>query len=1028
VSFAAAVGRQRTAVYLGLALLTLGGVIALFALPAGIYPEVSYPRVVIVAKEGTFEVPDMVVAVTRPIEEAMSGIIALRRIRSRTVRGGAEIDLDFRPGADMQYSLTQVQGRLAELRASLPQGLDLTAERLTPSVFPIIQYELRGADPVVLRDIAQYQIRPRLARLPQVGEVEIQGGLVREISVTPDPARLVATHVGVDQVADAIARTDVATAAGRVDREYRQSSVVVSGLTPTPEAVAQVVVARAGDRPIRVGDLGAVRYGAEDRFELITGDGHPAALINIARQPNGNALRIDDEVAAALDSIRPSLPAGVVLAQVYNQAAFVRESMKSVRDAMLVGGLLAVVILFLFLGRWNTTLAAALSLPLSVAGTFVVLALTGQSLNLMSLGGLAVAIGLIIDDAVVVVENIERRLALHPDELPDDVIRRGTDEIFGPVAGSTLTTVVVFAPLGLLEGVVGSFFQAFSIALAASVLLSLVIAMTLIPALIGHLARRDRAAGGDHRAAAPLLRLGRLERWYTDVAARLIGRRRLVLAIAGALFAAGVVLLGAIDTDFLPRMDEGGFVLDYWTATGSSLAETDRQVHLIENILAHDPDIQAFSRRTGAELGFAATAPNRGDLTILLRPRGVRHASVYQVIDRVRAQAAAQAPSVRVEFAQLLQDALNDLAGAPAPVEVKLFSPDHAASAEAARRVAAAIDGTPGMVDLFDGVVGPSPEIRVTVDPVRASRLGLTVQDVLDQAEGSLFGTPAGNAREPDRLVPIRVRLPDSVRYRADIASTLPIVGPGGWAPLGALGVVRDTSDESEYLRENLRSLSEVTADVEGTGLGSVVSSIERKLRGVRLPAGVSLEIGGQYASQRDSFRQLLLVFGLAAGAVLLVLVIQFRGIRGPATILALTPLGLTGAFAALLLAGVPFNVSSFMGLILLIGLVVKNGIILFDAARHEVAQGAEPRAALAHAGRIRLRPILMTTLCTLAGLLPLALGWGSGAELQRPLAIAVIGGLTISTLVTLLLLPAALEAVGGVRGGSEGEAAAAGG
>lgn len=1018
MSIAALVERHRSAVYLSLALLTLGGLLALFTLPAGIYPEVTYPRVVVVAKQGTFEVQDMTVAVTRPIEEAMSGIIALQRIRSRTVRGATEISLDFAPNADMQYSLTQVQGRLAQLEPTLPAGLEITAERLTPSVFPIIQYELRGADPVQLRDIAQYQIRPRLARLPQVGGVEIQGGLVREVSVVLAPERLVNSHLGVEQVAQAIQRSNVVTAAGRVDREYRQSSIIVSGLASTPEAVATIVVAQVGARSIRVGDLGTVRYGAEDQFQLITGDGRPAALINIARQPNGNALRIDDEVRAALDSVRPLLPAGAELKQVYNQATLVRESMKSVRDAMLVGGALAVLILFLFLGRWNTTFAASLSLPLAVIGTFAVMALAGQSLNLMSLGGLAVAIGLIIDDAVVVVENIERRLALHPDEPADEVIRRGTDEIFGPVAGSTLTTVVVFAPLGLLQGVVGSFFQSFSVALAASVLLSLAIAMTLIPALVSQMVRRSRMRPEPPKPHHAIIDLHRIETWYAALADRLIGRRWLVLGIAAGLLAGGLGMMKLVDTGFLPEMDEGGFILDYWTATGSSLAETDREVHVIEGILGRDPDIQAFSRRTGAELGFAATAPNRGDLTILLKPLSQRHASVYAVMDRIRAQIDVQMPTVRVEFAQLMQDALADLAGAPSPIEIKLFSPDRAASEEAARRVANAIDSTPGMVDLFNGVVGPSPVVQVQLDPVRVARLGLTPADVLDQARGALFGTPAGTVREPDRLVPIRVRLPDSVRSRADIAATLPVVGPDRWAPLGALGTIRDTSGASEQLRENLRSLTEVTARVEGAGLGSVVAAIQRKIKELELPAGVSLEIGGQYASQQESFRQLLLVFALAAGAVLLVLVVQFRGVRGPATILALTPLGLTGAFAALIATGVPFNVSSFMGLILLIGLVVKNGIILFDAARHFAVEGAAPREALAHAGRIRLRPILMTTLCTLAGLLPLALGWGAGAELQKPLAIAVIGGLTVSTLVTLLLLPAALEVTGALREG----------
>ncbi|HEV2291583.1 MAG TPA: efflux RND transporter permease subunit, partial [Gemmatimonadales bacterium] len=655
MSIAALVERHRSAVYLSLSLLTLGGLFALFTLPAGIYPEVTYPRVIVIAKQGTFEAQDMTVAVTRPVEEAMSGVIGLRRIRSRTVRGATEISLDFAPNADMQYSLTQVQGRLAQLRPSLPADLELTAERLTPSVFPLIQYELRGADPVQLRDIAQFQIRPRLARLPEVGGVEIQGGLVREVSVVLNPQRLVSSGLGVDQVARAIAQSDVVTAAGRVDREYRQSSIIVSGLASTPEAVAAIVVRQTGPRPIRVGDLGSVRYGAEDQFQLISGDGQPAALINIARQPNGNALTIDDEVRAALDSVRPTLPAGAELKEVYNQATLVRESMKSVRDAMLVGGALAVLILFLFLGRWNSTFAAALSLPLAVIGTFAVMALAGQSLNLMSLGGLAVAIGLIIDDAVVVVENIERRLALHPDEPADEVIRRGTDEIFGPVAGSTLTTVVVFAPLGLLQGVVGSFFQSFSIALAASVLLSLAIAMTLIPALVSQMVRRARARSVDAAPHHPAIRLARIEGWYGALADRLIGRRRVLLGIMFGVFGVGVLLLKLVNTDFLPQMDEGGFILDYWTATGSSLAETDREMHVVERILAADPDIQAFSRRTGAELGFAATAPNRGDFTVLLKPLSQRHASVYDVIDRVRAQVGVQMPTVRVEFAQLMQ-------------------------------------------------------------------------------------------------------------------------------------------------------------------------------------------------------------------------------------------------------------------------------------------------------------------------------------------------------------------------------------
>jgi CzcA family heavy metal efflux pump len=1007
--------RYRAAVYLAVALLTLGGLWALFTLPAGIYPEVTYPRIVVLARGGTFEAEEMTVAVTRPLEEALSGILGLRRIRTLTVRGSAELSLDFRPNADMAFALSQVQGRLAATRPSLPAGIDLSAERLTPSVFPMLQYELTGADPLVLRDLAEFTVRPRLAGLPDVGEVAVEGGRVREIAVQLDPARLVANHVGVDQVAQAISSTGQAEAAGRVDRDYRQYGIIVSGLTNTPEAVGRVVVSQSGPRQVRVADLGSVGYGAEDLFQIVAGNGRPAALVNISRQPNGNTLRLQGAVQAAMDSIRTALPAGVRLESVYDQAALVRDSMRSVRDAMLIGGALAVLVLLLFLGEWRTTAAAALSLPLTVAITLLGLALAGDSLNLMSLGGLAVAIGIIIVDAVVVVENIERRLALHPEEPPEEVVRIGTDEIFGPVAGSTLTTVVVFAPLGLLTGVVGEFFRSFAIALAVAVLLSLVLAMTLIPAVVAQWAARGRPHGGmpeGGRRRLPRLSLRPLEERYGRAIGWMLSHRALAIGGAAGLLLLGLGLTRVIGTGFLPEMDEGGFILDYWAPPGAALSETDRQVRVLERILLADPAVQAFTRRTGSELGFAATSPNRGDFTVLLKPRGQRP-SVYVVMDRVRAAAEARAPAIRVEFVQLMQDVIGDLAGASEPVELKLFSRDQSAAERAARAVAAAIESTPGLVDLFDGVQGPNPELRVELDPGRVARLGLTATEVQAQARAAMFGADAGAAREPDRLVPIRTRLPDSVRYRADVIARVPIVGPSGWLPLGALGEVRDTGSASELRRENLRPYVAVTGRTSGRSLGAVMRGVGAAVRQVSLPAGVTLEIGGQYASQQAAFRELLGVLALAIGAVLLLLVAQFGGFRGPLAIILAVPLGVTGALLVLAATGVPFNVSSFMGVILLVGLIVKNGILLLDAAHHASDAGDDTAAALAHAGRIRLRPILMTTVCTLAGLVPLSLGLGAGAELQRPLALAVIGGLVVSTLVTLLIVPVLVEVFG---------------
>lgn len=1016
MSFTGSVQRHRHAVYLGTALVTLGGLVAMFSLPAGAYPEAEFTRIVVIAQGGGWEPRDMVVAVTRPLEEAMASVTELVRIRSRSVRGAAEINLDFRPGADMRFALQQVQNRVESTRSSLPEGLEIEVERLTPSVFPMMQYELTGADPTLLRDLAQYLIRPRLARLPDVGLVEVSGGLVREIGVTLTAGQLTAHTLSVPEVADAIRTANIVVTAGRLDREYRQFAVMISGLTGSPEAIAGLAVKQTGSVAVRVGDLGTVAYGVEDRFQLAAGNGQDAALINVSRQPRGNTLAVERAVAAEVSALQRELPAGVHLQSVYNQGALVRDSIGGVRDAMLIGSALALVVLILFLGGLRSALVAGLTVPLALAGAFGGLGLAGDSINLMSLGGLAVAIGLIIDDAVVVVENIERQLALRPDVPARQVIREATDEILAPVAGSTLTTIVVFAPLGLLEGVVGQFFRSFSLALASAVVLSLVLAVTLIPVLVEALHRPTSA--GPAREPWATRMLGPVLARYELALGALVRRRWLTLGIVAGVVAVIVLASRAIGTGFLPEMDEGGFILDYWTPTGSSLAETDRQLHHLEAILRADPDIQAFTRRTGSELGFFATAPNRGDMTVQLRARGQRQASVYVIMARIRGRIESELPGVRVEFVQILQDLIGDLAGLAEPVELKIFHPDLATAQRAAGAIAKAVEPVPGLVDLFDGNQGSVPEVRVDLDPLRVSRLGLTNAAAAEQVRGALFGTPAGTIRQGDRLIPVRVRLDDRDRFSLDIVRTLPVIGPAGWAPLGQLGIVRDTADAAELTRENLRAVVRVTGavDLSQSNLGAVMAGVRKATAGLVLPAGATLELGGQYAGQKQAFRQLLTVFLLAAGAVLLVLVLQFRDFRGPLAILAAAGLGLTGGIVALALTGIPFNVSSFMGLILLIGLVVKNGIILLDAAQARWAEGATPSAALLAAGRLRLRPILMTTLCTLVGLLPLALGIGSGAELQRPLAVVVIGGLTFSTLITLFLLPVALEATGALR------------
>jgi multidrug efflux pump subunit AcrB len=490
------------------------------------------------------------------------------------------------------------------------------------------------------------------------------------------------------------------------------------------------------------------------------------------------------------------------------------------------------------------------------------------------------------------------------------------------------------------------------------------------------------------------------------------------MALAAALLvAAGALAYRFVGTGFLPEMDEGAFVLDYTSPGGTALAETDREVHVVERILAATPEVSGTSRRTGAELGLFATQQNVGDIVVRLRPQSRRDRSSFEVIDDVRAKVEAGVPRLRVEFVQILSDVINDLAGAARPVEIKLFGPDLNALEAYARRLEPEVAKVDGIEDLYSGVSEPSAELAMTVDAAEANRIGLTPDEVSAEVASALLGAPAGDVRLEDRSVGIRVRAPDSVRYDPRLLGTLPVVAPatGASAPLAALASFQPTETRAELRRENQQQMIDMTADISGRSLGAIVGDVKQVVAANPPPAGVRLELAGQYASQQAAFRALLLVLGLAAVSVVAVMVVQFQSFVEPLVVLLAAPLSFVGALALLLVTGTPLNVSSFMGLILLVGLIVKNGIILLDFTRHRMRDGGlalEP--AMRDAARVRLRPILMTTLCTLFGLLPLALGLGAGSELQRPLALAVIGGLALSTPITLFVVPTLLVAIRG--------------
>lgn len=971
------------------------GALSISKLPSALYPEVVFPRVIVAGTLPGASARTMQLSVSRPLEEAVASIIGIRRIRSRTIRAAVELSIWFDSDADMDRALQLVNAKLAEVRSDLPRDTTLVAERVSPSSFPILTFAVTGnAPPTALRDLALYTIRPRLAGMPGMGLIKVIGGDTREVEIIVHPARLEAARLDLPKLASVVTDALAIQAAGRVDIHYRQNLVVVHGPVDDLSQLERVVVGGTPEIPVRLGDVAQVREAHADRLLMTSANGRPATLVNIGRRPGADAVRLASDVRRELDLLRPTLPPGVQLLITYDQAELIGKSVANVRDAVLIGGALTLLVIAFFLRSLTGTIAAAVSLPATLLMTFATMKLSGASLNLMSLGGLAVAIGLVVDDAVVVVEAIHRRVAAGMENWAASA--EALREIAWPVINSTLTTIVVFAPLSLLSGVSGQFFAALAFTLCAAVLFSLAIALGIGPLLCARLLRRGSSIETfSHRH-------------YHSLLERVLARPGRTLAIgAVALVALGFLARG-VGTGFLPELDEGAFVVDYFTPTGTSLHQADELGKLVERAVASEPEVAVISRRLGAELGPpAATEPSRGDITVSLHAD--RERSSEEVIASARVRVANAAPGVRVEFVELLQDMLSDLEGASQPVEVKLLGADTAVLREFAPQIAARLKGIPGLVDLYDGVSGCAPELELSVEPDAAGRVGLTATQIADQVRDALLGQVVTTVPRSGRLIGVRIRFDDAARFDPEVIQQLRIRPPNGPpVPLTALATVKELCLPSELLEENLSPMVAVTGRLEQRDLGSVTADVEKALAGLQAPSGVHVVLGGQYASQQESFHALTLVLALAVLGVFTILTFHFRNFILPLLILAAAPVALVAGVAFLRITGVPLNVSSFMGCILLIGLVVKNGILLLDHSEAVRAGGASAREAAIIGASVRLRPILMTTFATLLGLAPLALGLGTGSEIQRPLAIAVIGGLSISTLSVLVGLPAA--------------------
>jgi CzcA family heavy metal efflux pump len=1004
-------------ILLATVLLVLFGGMAMLRMPRGIYPEVAFPRISIITQTPGLAVRTVEISVTRPIEEAVRVVLGVDWVRAKTLRGAAQVDVGFWPGTDMVQALNDVRAKVADISSQFPPGTSKLIERQTPSIFPIISFVVTGGrDPTALREYAYYDLRPRISRLKDVSLVEVRGGDVREIVVEVDPARLVAAGLSIAEVADRLGKAHRLGAVGRMDRGRQQYQVLLDSQVGDPLDLEDLVLAAPGGRAIRVRDLGRVILSHEDRTTMVAANGRDAVSLTVFRRLGGDALAISEQLDGVLAEARRLAPSGIRITPVYDQGLLVRTSIANVRDAILVGGALSVLVLLAFLKSVRATLLTALSIPLSLVISFLFLHLTGDSLNLMSLGGLAVAIGLIIDDSVVVIENIARHLA--EGQSGDEAVDRASREISGAVIGSTLTTILVFVPLAFIRGVIGQFFQSLSLALAIAILVSMVVSLTLIPVLAARLVgRRGMPPSGRLYAVLAdsyegLLRLG------------LRFPRTVVLAALLAVVP-GWWIFHHLKIGFMPDMDEGAFVLDYFLPSGTSLAETDRVARRIDQVLDRTDDVAGYLRSTGAENGLYATEAFRGDILVSLKPAGHRR-PLAEIREDLEKELKAKVPEAKIETHPLIEDQINDLNGVTSPIEVKLFGPDVATLRRLATEVGEMLEKA-GAKEVDTHVHEGSPELAVIPQRAVQASSGLTAQDVESQLAAALYGQVVSALPEQERMVNIRVRYPDRVRFDRPGLPDLPIQlppaadagaaagsppgGPLGTAPprfalLSQVADIRFTRGPSESWRENQQPVITVSAELGSQDLGTMYRKLQERLPALEMPTGYRWELAGNFRSQQESFASLLWVLLAAAALVFLLLGFQFRSLVLPLLIFLAQPVSLASALGALWITGTPLNVSSFMGAILLIGLDVKNGIILIEYIGQLRRSGLPLQEALVRAGRTRFRPILMTGLTTIFGLLPLAFGFGPGAQMQQPLAVAVIGGLVVNTLLTRLLIP----------------------
>ncbi|MFC5436096.1 efflux RND transporter permease subunit [Rhodanobacter umsongensis] len=999
-------GHRRSLLFLVL-MLTIGGIASALFMPVALFPNVAFPRVQLTLDAGDRPADQMAVEVTTPVEAAVRRVRGVRDVRSTTSRGSADVAITFDWGADMAAALQEINAAAGQILPQLPAGTQLSTRRMDPTTFPVLAYSLRShtLSPSALHDLAQYQLRPLLSGINGVAHVDVQGGEVAEFHADVDPARLRALNLSLDDVTKAVTQAATIQAMGRVSDHYKLYLLLADNQPATVAALRDVVVRAGPAGVVRLGDVAAVSLDHVPQWIRVNADGQNAVLLQVYQQPDGNSVQIAGDVKQRLAEYAPQMPAGVRIANWYDQTQLVTGAASSVRDAILIGIVLAGLVLFVFLRNTRVILVALIVAPAVLAITVLLLSVLGMSFNMMTLGGMAAAVGLIIDDVIVMLEHIMRRL--HQGEgAMRGRIAGAAREFTRPLSGSSAATVVIFLPLAFLSGVTGAFFKALSLTMASALIISWLLTWIAVPLLA------ERFLDAAHAVERPQGRFtrGMMER-YQAVLQRWLRRPLLALLLVVPLLLLGGVAYTQVGTGFMPKMDEGGFILDYLSGPGTSLQETDRLLNQVEAIIRANPAVDTYSRRTGLQLGGGLTEANQGDFFVRLKS-GTRP-STEKVMTQVRTAVEQKVPGLDIELSQLMEDLIGDLVAVPQPIEIQLYSDDAGQLGATAGRVAAAIGKINGVVGVRNGINPAGDALTVQVDPARAALEGLDPVSVADQVAAAIDGTVAAQLPAGSKVIGVRVRLPEQAHRRLEQIAALPIrAGDGHLFPLSRVAALKQVQGQPEITRDNLKRMVAVTGLISGRSLGATIADVKKTLaQPGLLPKGMFFQLGGLYQQQQQAFRGLTIVMLAAIALVFTLLLFLYESFRVALTILAMPLLAIPAVFAGLWLTGIELNISAMMGMTMIVGIVTEVAIFYFSELQQvEREQAAENNMALHdalhEAGQHRTRPILMSTLAAILTLLPLALAWGQGSQMQQPLAVAIISGMLVQLPLVLLVMP----------------------